>query len=80
MEESGHVNKAVTTLWYLLAGHQATPVTADPAEISDVRWVRLADAARWAPQCHAAHQVLRFTAKLTATSHCAGSALNGENP
>lgn len=55
------------TLWYVLQGDRAVTLTPDPAEISDLRWVRLADVAQRAPQSPAAHQVLRFTAKLAAT-------------
>lgn len=61
------------SLWYLLQGRQATPVTADPGEISAVRWVRLADAAQWALQGHAPHQVLRFATKVTAVMTSPGS-------
>lgn len=65
------------SLWYVLQGRRATPVTADPGEISDVRWVRLADAAQWALQCHSAHQVLRFATKLTALTTLLGSRPGG---
>jgi 8-oxo-dGTP diphosphatase len=54
------------TLWYVLAGHRSVPLTPDPAEIHAVRWVRLDDAATWAPQSPTPHQAYRFAQKLTA--------------
>jgi 8-oxo-dGTP diphosphatase len=54
------------TLWYVLAGDRTVTLTPDPAEIHAVRWVRLDDAATWAPQSPTPHQAYRFAAKLTA--------------
>nr|BFE67151.1 hypothetical protein GCM10020092_004520 [Actinoplanes digitatis] len=61
------------TLWYVLVGDRATPLTPDPAEIHAVRWVHLDDAATWAPQSPTPHQSYRFAVKLAAALREAAS-------
>lgn len=61
--ESGHVNKAATTLWFLLALRPDEPVVPDPGEFSDSGWFPRAEIARW-PIERTDPQMPRLLAKL----------------
>lgn len=65
--ESGHVDKAATTLWYVLRGSEDLPASGDPGEFHGVRWVGIDDLDDWVGTCYTPAQVRRFPTKLKQT-------------
>jgi 8-oxo-dGTP diphosphatase len=55
------------TLWFVLRGTSAMPITGDPAEFRGLRWARLDDRDAWIETCYAPDQVSRFLTKLPVT-------------